>query len=131
MLPEGERLRSGRDFKLAYSKGTACHDGGLSLHVLLLADRPGDRLVGFAVSEKVGNAVVRNRVRRRLREAFRALSPRVRTGFILVITARPATARATYQALSDSLIRALSRAGLLASTAPADGANLVSGDSRG
>ena len=52
--------------------------------------------VGITVSSRVGNAVVRNRVRRRLREALRARSARLSAGHDVLLMARPASARATW-----------------------------------
>ena len=74
--------------------------------------------MGIVVSSKVGNAVTRNRVRRRLREALRALAhsdPRWPTAGrdVLVIT-RPEAADASFAKLRDSLIRALERSEFLA-----------------
>ena len=92
-----------------------------------LPDHPADRRIGFGVSRKVGNAVVRNRVRRRLRAIVRSLSSRLGRGVLLVITARPAAARATYQGLVLAVERALSRAGLLAATASQPLATLEDG----
>jgi ribonuclease P protein component len=66
---------------------------------------------GYAVSKRVGKAVVRNKVRRRLREALRSLP--VREGFDLVITVRPESAQASYQELRAELTLLLRRARLL------------------
>lgn len=74
--------------------------------------------VGIVVSSKVGNAVTRNRVRRRLREALRVIAredsrwPADRGVDLLVIT-RPDAAGASYAQLKDSLQRALARAEFL------------------
>ncbi len=63
---------------------------------------------GFAVGKRVGNAVVRNRVKRRLREAVRALSPA--RGWDVVVIARPAAATADFAGLRGALGALLRRA---------------------
>jgi ribonuclease P protein component len=65
----------------------------------------------YAVSKRVGNAVTRNRVRRRLREALRSLP--VQEGFDIVISVRPEAARASFQDLKAELTTLLKRARLL------------------
>jgi ribonuclease P protein component len=62
--------------------------------------------VGFSVSSKVGGAVVRNRLRRRLREAFRPLISGSSSGVDLVVVARPEAAAARFAEL-DSELRSL------------------------
>ena len=89
------RLQKNRAFQYVYRRGhsVACRD-----LVLLLA--PGRQLkVGFSVSRKVGNAVTRNRVKRRLRECFRPLMGDVKTG-LYVVVAKPSAAEATFQSLN-------------------------------
>ena len=63
------------------------------------------------MSKKIGNAVTRNKVRRRLREAFRAELPRLRRG-LYVVTARDAAAEADFARLSQSLRYLLRKQGL-------------------
>ena len=69
---------------------------------------------GFITSRKVGGAVVRNRVRRRLREIVRKHQHDIREGFWIVLIARPAAARASYSALEDEWLRLARRASILA-----------------
>lgn len=68
--------------------------------------------VAYAISRKVGTAVVRNKLRRRLRAAVGELDSErhLRTGWYLVIV-HPAAARASYRELSDALVDVLDRAG--------------------
>ena len=68
-------------------------------------DRP---RVGFTASKKVGNAVLRARAKRRLREAARAvLSPQARAGYDYVLVARPATPACEWTRLLDDIEKAL------------------------
>jgi ribonuclease P protein component len=71
------------------------------------------RRLGLTVSVKLGGAVTRNRCKRRLREAFRLLEPRVKTGFDIVLVARAATAEAPWPRLTADLAEALAALNLL------------------
>ena len=74
---------------------------------------PGRELkVGFSVSKKVGNAVTRNKVRRRLRECVRPLLGDVKTG-LYVIVARPSAAEAAFDALKKDVRYLLKKHGAL------------------
>jgi ribonuclease P protein component len=68
---------------------------------------------GFATGRKLGGAVVRNRVRRRLREALRVMAPSFQPGWDVLIIARPALVDADHDALVGALRRLLARGGVL------------------
>ena len=70
-FPSAARLRRRREFLLVQQRGKRLYSGEV-LVLALDAGRPGPR-IGITVSSKIGNAVVRNRVKRWVREAFRAL----------------------------------------------------------
>ncbi len=85
---------------------------GLVLQVFPRHDGSDDTRVGFTVTKKVGNAVVRNLVRRRLREvarlAFREAAPK---GTDLVLIGRAGTIRRPFTDLGRDLLAALERTG--------------------
>jgi ribonuclease P protein component len=72
---------------------------------------------GLATGRKLGGAVVRNRVRRRLREALRVMAPSFQPGWDVLIIARPALVEADHDALVGALRRLLERTGVLGGTA--------------
>jgi ribonuclease P protein component len=68
---------------------------------------------GLATGRKLGGAVVRNRVRRRLSEVLRAMAPSFQPGWDVLIIARPAIVEADHQVLVEALRRLLRRGGVL------------------
>ena len=71
--------------------------------------------MGFIVSKKVDNrAVIRNKVRRRLREAFRALIPYLKDSENYIVIAREACCKASFEELSNSLLHLIIKSNLLA-----------------
>ena len=88
------RLKKNRAFQYVYRRGQSVACRNL---VMLLA--PGKELkVGFSVSKKTGNAVFRNKIKRRLRECFRPYLGDVKTG-LYVIVARTSAAEAAFDDL--------------------------------
>lgn len=112
-----ERLKSRPQF-LAAAKGVSRASGAVVVQALDRGD--GDPLVrvGFTATRKIGGAVVRNRAKRRLREAARALVPlHGRPGFDYVLVARQGTPGRPWARLLDDVKSALIR--LAPSSGPA------------
>ena len=66
--------------------------------------------MGFTCTKKLGNAVMRNRIRRRLKEAARIALPGIaRNGFDYVLIGREASATRAFQALQNDIISAVSK----------------------
>ena len=110
------RLRASADFERARRRGRSWGNALLVLHACGGSDA-GPRC-GFSVSRRVGKAVVRNRVRRRLREILRPRMARVPAGWDLVFTARPAAAAASSADLAGAADDLLRRAALLTAGPP-------------
>jgi ribonuclease P protein component len=68
---------------------------------------------GLATGRRLGGAVVRNRVRRRIREALRVMAPSFQPGWDVLIIARPAVVDADHDALVGALRRVLRSGGVL------------------
>jgi ribonuclease P protein component len=105
-------MRRPEEFKAAMRSGRRAGGATLSAHVLLASGAvPEDPepKVGFVVSRAVGSAVVRNRVKRRLRELMRGRIARLPGGCLLVVRAHPAAAGASQADLAADLDLVLGR----------------------
>jgi ribonuclease P protein component len=103
------RLRRRGDFRAVYRATRP--SGGRLLALRAVPNGLEVTRFGFVVGKPVGGAVERNRVRRRLREAARALP--VATGYDVVITARPAALAAPLATLRDELMALCARTRIL------------------
>ena len=103
-------LKRNKQFRQVYRKGKSVASREL---VMIYAKSRSDTIhVGFSVGKKLGNSVVRNRVKRRLREAFGPNIPLLQPGYDMIIIAREAAKEATFSSLTDSIRYLLRKAGL-------------------
>jgi ribonuclease P protein component len=101
VLATRNRLRTATDFSTTVRSGVRNGRRNVVLYTAAIAADEPSR-IGFIVSKSVGNAVVRNLVKRRLREAGAASLREYGTGFAIVVRALPASASASWdQLLSD------------------------------
>jgi ribonuclease P protein component len=106
--PRVQRLRQRADF-IAAAAGAKAHAAGFVLQSRERHDQAPPR-VGYTVSKKVGSAVERNRVRRRLREVVRlAGAGHMQTGRDYVLIGRRAALGLAFDALLDDIAGALAR----------------------
>lgn len=110
MLPPAARLRRRADFAATTRGGRRAGRGALVVHLAAPAGSVATPRVGFAVSRAVGNAVVRNTVRRRLRHLVRDRLDVLPAGSTMLVRALPAAAARTYQELGSDLDAAIAAA---------------------
>src|SRR5215469_8771618 len=94
-------MRRSAEFELTVRRGSRARRTLLTGYLLVREDGAAlAPLVGFVVSKAVGNAVVRNKVRRRLRSAVRRYLPALPGGSLLVVRAHPQAAAARQSSLA-------------------------------
>jgi ribonuclease P protein component len=112
-LPKTRRLTSTSEFERVKQDGHPERGRFMVLSVLRVQNG-GVFRVGLITSGRLGSAVVRNRVRRRLREIVRKHQHNLREDFWIVLIARRDAANASYYALEDEWLRLAKRASILA-----------------
>ncbi len=101
-------LKKNTDFSRVYRRGTSKADSYLVLYKLP-RDDDGQSRFGISVSKKVGNSVVRHRIKRRIKEICRLNEDGFSTGCDFAVIARVRAAEADYAALEKSLLRLMKK----------------------
>ncbi|MGM0501535.1 MAG: ribonuclease P protein component [Bacillota bacterium] len=98
---QNEKLKKTYQFKNVYNNGKSYANRFVVLYVL--KNNKQTNRIGYSVSKKIGKAVVRNRVKRLLREAYRNNKDRIEKGFDLVFIARNPIINASYQQIEQAI----------------------------
>lgn len=104
-------LKQNYEFRRLYQRGASAVGGGMVIYCR--RNRLGRNRLGVTVSVKLGNAVKRNRARRRLREVYRLNSPRLAQGWDIILVARGRTLTAPWKELNDTFLRLCRKLSLL------------------
>lgn len=101
-MKERTTVKENYEFRRMYSKGKS----GVSSYLVVYfrPNKRGCNRLGVTVSAKLGHAVVRNRIRRRLREIFRLNQPKLKQGYDMIIVARGRSVRASYQEMDRAFL---------------------------
>ncbi len=103
-------MKENRNFRRLYASGKSAVDGNLAVYAR--RNRLGSNRLGITVGTKLGCAVVRNRARRRIREAYRLEEPHLRPGYDIVVVARVRAAESDFAHLRESLVKLLGKLGI-------------------
>ena len=104
-------LKQNHLFRRLYAKGKSAADSRLAVYCRKNGGRR-SRL-GLTTGTKLGKAVVRNRVRRRLREVYRTNEDKIRPGYDIVVVARVRACHSRYAELQRQFLRTADKLGLL------------------
>ena len=102
-----ERLHKRKDFLRIYRQGKRIYTGTLVAY--FLHNQLEQHRLGVTASRKIGKAVTRNRIKRRIRQLFRTSKSPVTPCFDIVVNVRKAAARAPFTRLQDDYLKALGR----------------------
>ena len=104
-------LKKNFEFKRVYARGKSRITPAVVVYCR--KNRSGESRLGITVSTKVGKAVVRNRIRRRLREIYRLRESAFLPGYDVVLVARVKAAFATYSQLERAVLGSMKALGLM------------------
>ncbi|MBO8164808.1 MAG: ribonuclease P protein component [Brevibacillus sp.] len=111
-MHRSHRLKKNEEFQIVFQQGTSSANRQFVVYVLPKEGQAAFR-VGISVSRKIGNAVIRNRVKRYIREAIASLEEKIADTYDLVVIARQGTEDMKYDELRQSLFHALKRANVI------------------
>jgi len=108
-LHRSHRLRKNEHFQAVFQRGTSAANKQFVLYSARQEGQAAFR-AGISVSKKIGNAVIRNRVKRLIREAVARLEDAIPKGVDLVIIARPGVESMSLETIEQSLLHVMKRA---------------------
>ena len=112
-MVNSESLKKNYQFRIVYNKGKSVANKAVVLFVL--KNNEDINRFGVSVSKKIGNAVVRNRIRRRLKESYRRLESGLPRGYDMIAIARAPITETPFSELHSGLARLLQRQQLMGS----------------
>ena len=104
-------IKKNRDFRFLYRKGKSAVTPILAMYAR--KNKNSANRIGITVSTKVGKAVVRNRVRRRIREAYRINESRFNSGYDIIVVARVRASEVGFSEIEKSLLKLSGSLGVL------------------
>ena len=111
MLNRINRLKKRYQFNYVYKSGE--HFSGEHMVLYVVSSKTKNIKVGLAVTKKVGHAVVRNKIRRRLREIIKKQVPNLNQNNNIIVVARDNISSASFEKLSNEFLKLIKKADLI------------------
>ena len=111
MLKRINRLKKRYQFNYVYKSGE--HYSGDHMVLYVVSSKTKSIKVGLAVTKKIGKAVVRNRVRRQLREIIKVQVPTLKQNYNIIVVARESITSASFDILTKEFSKLLKKANLI------------------
>lgn len=106
-----ERVKKNSHFRYIYNKGKSISNASLVMYTT--KNNKQINRIGISVSKKIGKSVVRNRVKRLIKECYRKNKDRFKKGYDIIYIARMGSSKLTYIDIEKSIINLATRTGLL------------------
>ena len=113
------RLRSNLEFKKVYGGGKNYWNRNLILYVK--KNNIGNTRVGYSITKKIGNAVVRNKIRRRMKEIYRLNFHNIMDNYDLIFIPKKNIVHISYKELESAMLHILKLSGMIKSQSDNDG----------
>lgn len=99
------RLRNNEDFKMVYRKGKSYWNRNLGIYIM--KNNLNNSRIGFSITKKFGNSVIRNRTRRRIQEILRKKFDYIKEGYDIIIIPRKNVVDITHKQLESAILHIL------------------------
>ena len=109
-MKDKNRLKKRKQFNWTFKNGSSVHSKNLA--IVYTSTRSNDFKVGFSVTKKVGKAVVRNKVKRRLREIVSKIQNNLLPYRTFIIVAKPTAKDVPFLELKEEVLALLKKANL-------------------
>lgn len=110
-MKKSGRLRKNYEFKYVYGAGKVYANNLVVMYIV--PNKSSCNKTGFSVSKKVGNSVIRNKVRRRMKESYRLNSGMIKKGYNIVFVSRVRSNRASYAEIEKAMLSLFRKAQII------------------
>ena len=107
-----EKIKKNSQFRFIYNRGKSVSDSNLVLYIVK-NNKSNTLRLGITVSKKIGKAIVRNRVKRLIRESYRLNKHKFRYGYDIIFVARGLSRERNYWEIEKSVVNLMKKGGLL------------------